>query len=63
MKITLLFTLIFSSFNLFGSITLVDKRPLPDVRATTYYIADEEKTSCRGVMLVGITMVVKEQRF
>lgn len=48
MKVGLLIALFLTSINSFGTTAQCDKSPLPDVRATTYYIADEEKTSCRG---------------
>lgn len=45
----LFFMLSLASFALTDTATiLLDQTPLPDVSPTTYYVADEEKTPCKG---------------
>ena len=63
MKVGLLTALFLISLNSFGATAQCDKSPLPDVRATTYYIADEEKHLVEGDTLEDITMVMKELKF
>ena len=50
MKLNLTLTLLTLLFSItaISSTTLLNRTPLPDALPTTYYIADETKTSCSG---------------
>jgi len=48
MKLFFLNMIMFSSVSVMSSTILLDQIPLPDLRPTMYYIANESKTACDG---------------
>ena len=46
-KLSALLFILFSS-SVLSSIILLDQTPIPDLRPTMYYIANEAKTECAG---------------